>query len=148
ATASIGRPLRTVLVGLVPEMSIVSGLRAAAGTYVNIVDTISLDDGRKAEDFLNAMVEARPDVIFLTGGVEDGAREPVLEMAQIARLAVKLLPQGHKPVIVYAGNSAIASEVEAIFEGVTDVLLAENVRPSVESEALENAQLQLALAFD
>src|SRR5690606_19298533 len=61
ATASIGRPLRTVLVGLVPEMSIVSGLRAAAGTYVNIVDTISLDDGRKAEDFLNAMVEARPD---------------------------------------------------------------------------------------
>jgi hypothetical protein len=129
-------------------MSIISGLRAAAGTYVNIVDTISLEDGRTSEDVLNALVEARPDLIFLTGGTEDGAREPVLELAQVARLAALLMPMGHKPVIVYAGNSAIAPAVEAIFDGVTEVFTAENVRPSPEGEMLENAQLQLALAFD
>src|SRR5688572_15238523 len=36
ATASTGRSLRTVLIGLVPDVSIASGLRAAAGTYIDI----------------------------------------------------------------------------------------------------------------
>ena len=148
ATASIGRPLRTVLLGLVPEISITSGLRAAAGTYVNVVHTISMDDARTPEDMLNAIVEARPDLIFITGGTEAGAREPVLEMARVARLATRLLPTGHKPVVVFAGNNAIADEMQDIFDGLTDVFIAENVRPSLETEALENAQLQLALAFD
>jgi uncharacterized protein (TIGR01319 family) len=148
ATASIGRPLRTVLIGLVPEISLTSGLRAAAGTYVNIVDTISLEDARTPEDVLNALVEARPDLIFLTGGTEAGAREPVLELARIARLAVRLLPFGHKPVVVFAGNNAAATQVQDIFDGLTDVFVADNVRPALETEALEDAQLQLALAFD
>lgn len=148
ATASIGRPLQTVLLGLVPDISVTSGVRAAAGTYVNIVDTISLDDARSHEDMLNAIVGARPDLIFITGGTEDGAREPVLELAHIARLATRLLPQGHKPVIVYAGNQALNEQITAIFENLTDVFTAENVRPSLEGEALEDAQLQLALAFD
>src|SRR5215470_5397466 len=50
ATASIGRPLRTVLVGLMPNMSIASAQRAAAGTYVDIVDVISLYDTRTSEE--------------------------------------------------------------------------------------------------
>src|SRR5215470_7596708 len=45
-TASLGRPLRTVLIGLVPDISVASGLRAAAGTYINVVETLSLADRR------------------------------------------------------------------------------------------------------
>ena len=72
-------------------MSIASAQRAAAGTYVNIVDVISLDDMRTTEDQLNAIILARPDLIFITGGTENGAREPVLERAQIVRLALRLM---------------------------------------------------------
>lgn len=147
-TASIGRPLRTVLIGLVPTLSVTSGLRAAAGTYIDIVDTLSLEDARTSEDILNAIIDAQPDLIFITGGTEGGAREPVLELAHIARLAVKLLPFGRRPMVVFAGNYEIAAEIQAIFKGLTDVFVAENVRPSLQSEALEDAQLQLALAFD
>jgi len=67
ATASIGRPLRTVLVGLMPNMSIASAQRAATGTYINIVDVISLDDMRSTEDQLNAIILAHPDLVFITG---------------------------------------------------------------------------------
>ena len=105
ATASAGRPLRAMLVGLVPEISIASGLRAAAGTYVEIVETFSLNDTRTEEEKLNAIVSSSPDMILITGGTEDGAEAPVLELVQVVHLALRLLERPRRPVILYAGNS-------------------------------------------
>jgi hypothetical protein len=147
-TASTGRSLRTVLIGLVPDVSLASGLRAAAGTYIEIVETISLDDERDEEEQLNAILTGRPDLIFITGGTEGGAREPVLALARLARLAVRLLKGGKKPIILYAGNTALVPEIRAMFSGLATVLVAPNVRPALDDEELEPAQLQLALAYD
>jgi|FLYN01.1.fsa_nt_gi uncharacterized protein (TIGR01319 family) len=147
-TASTGRPLRTVLVGLVPEVSVASGLRASAGTYVDIVETLSLEDTRSEEEQLNAILGSRPDLIFITGGTEGGAKEPVLQLARVVQLAVKLVQRGHKPMVLFAGNSALIPDIRSLFDGLTTVLIAQNVRPSLEEEALETAQLHLALAFD
>lgn len=147
-TASTGRPLRTVLVGLVPEVSVASGLRAAAGTYVDIVETLSLEDTRSEEDQLNALLGSRPDLIFITGGTEEGAQEPVLQLARVVQLVVKLVQRGHKPIVLFAGNSALVPQIRSLFDGLTTLLVAQNVRPSLDEEELETAQLQLALAFD
>lgn len=146
ATASIGRPLRTVLIGLMPDMSIASAQRAAAGTYVNIVDVISLDDRRSPEEQLNAIVVARPDLIFITGGTEFGATNAVLEQAQTARLALRLIRGSIN--VLYAGNSALAPQIQEMFDNVAMVFVADNVRPTLESEALASAQNQLATAFN
>jgi hypothetical protein len=45
ATASAGKPIRAVLVGLVPDVSLMSGRRAAESTYMQ-VDMFSLADRR------------------------------------------------------------------------------------------------------
>lgn len=146
ATASTGRSLRTVLIGLVPDVSVASALRAAAGTYVEILATITLDEDRAEEDHLNVILSSRPDLIFITGGTEGGAREPVLKLARTAALALKLMQR--KPVILYAGNSQLEPAIRELFESETTLLVAANVRPSLEHEQLEAAQLQLALAFN
>ncbi len=146
ATASIGRPLRTVLIGLMPNMSIASAQRAAAGTYVNIVDVISLDDTRSPQEQLNAIISAQPDLIFITGGTEGGAKAPVLERARIARMALKLMPV--RASVLYAGNSTLVKQIHEMFDNVATVFLADNVRPSLDGEALEMAQKELASAFD
>ncbi|NDJ63267.1 MAG: hypothetical protein GYB67_19255, partial [Chloroflexi bacterium] len=147
-TSSIGRPLRTVLMGLVPDMSIASGQRATAGTYVEIVDTLSLDDDRPQQDQINAMVLARPDLIFITGGVEGGARETLFELADLAQLAIRLMPRRHQPLVLFAGNSLISEALAERFDPDVRVFTAENVRPASDKEALEAAQFQLAQAFD
>ena len=146
ATASIGRPLRTVLVGLMPDMSIASAQRAAAGTYINIVDVISLDDTRTTEDQLNAIILAHPDLVFITGGTENGAREPVLERAQIVRMALHLMQS--RASVLYAGNSALVPEIRALFDNIATLFVADNVRPTLDDESLGTAQAQLASAFD
>lgn len=147
-TSSTGRPLRTVLIGLVPDVSIASGMRAIAGTYIEIVSTISLADGRSEEDRLNTILASRPDLIFITGGTEYGAQEPVLELAETARLAVLMVERVARPAILYAGNSLIVPKIRTLFDGVTALFVAQNVRPALEHEELEAAQLQLALAYD
>lgn len=148
ATTSTGRPLRTAVVGLVPDVSIASSLRAAAGTYVQIVETVSLADERTEEEQLNALLASRPDLIFIAGGTEDGARDPVLRLARLACLAVTLVQRGHKPSVLYAGNSALVPRIRQMFKGLTSIFVAPNVRPSLDDEDLEGAQLKLALAFD
>ncbi len=148
ATASIGRPLRTILMGLFGEMSIASGKRAAAGTYVNIVETISLGENRSLEDQLNAITLARPDLIFITGGTEGGAEGPVLELVQMARTAIRLMPKTVKPIVLYAGNNAILPQIHELFDKQTGLFIAENVRPTPQRETLESAQKALAQAYN
>ncbi len=147
ATASIGRPLRTVVVGLMPEISVASALRAASGTYVNILDTITLEDARTPQQTLNEIVLARPDLIFLTGGTDDGAKQAVLDLARIVRLSAGAM-RGHEPLILFAGNATLQDEIGQLFEGVADVYFTGNVRPTIGVERLDAAQLELALAFN
>jgi hypothetical protein len=147
ATASLGRRLRTVMMGLVPDVSVISAQRAAAGTYIDIVETISLDDRRSVQDQMNAVILARPDLIFIAGGTEGGAEAPVMELAQTARLASRLMPRGHRPIILYAGNSELIERMESFFSDQV-LLIADNVRPTLDVEALESAQAQLGAAFD
>lgn len=148
ATASIGRPLRTVLIGLVPDVSLASGIRATSGTYVQVIETLTLADVRTQEEQVNAIVLGRPDLIFITGGTEDGASQPVLQLAATARLALQLMTAQRKPPVLYAGNSALVPEIRSLFEGQTALFVAPNVRPAIGEEELEGSQLQLALAFD
>lgn len=148
ATASAGRPLRAVVVGLVPEISLASGLRAAAGSYVEISETLSLDDTRGEEDQVNAIIQSLPDLVLITGGTEGGAREPLLALAARVQMALQLLDPSRRPVILYAGNSQSAPQIQALFGGLAPVFVANNVRPELDKETLESAQLQLGRAFD
>jgi len=147
-TASTGRTMRTVLVGLVPDVSIASARRALAGTYVEIVEALTLEDGRSLEDEVNAIIASRPDLIFITGGMEGGAEEPVLRLAHAVQQALRLIKGGRKPAVLYAGNSALAQSMRDLFGALATIFIAPNIRPSLDEEELEGAQAQLALVYN
>ncbi|MEL6148378.1 MAG: glutamate mutase L [Chloroflexota bacterium] len=148
ATASGGRPLKAVLLGLMPDVSIESGRRATEGTYVNIEETISLGEDRDEEDQLNAIILTNPDIVLITGGTEGGATAPLEGMLTLAKTAIAAMPADGRPDLLYAGNSLMAERVEAELSPLTRVFVAENVRPSLDHENLNDAQLQLGRAFD
>ena len=147
-TSSVGRPLRSLVVGLMPDVSIASALRAAAGTYIETSAILSLTDGRNEQERLNAVLLGFPDVIFIVGGTEDGAQSSLMQIIRTVRLAVSLMEQFRRPIIIYAGNGVLAEAIQNQFEDITDVFIAGNVRPSLEDENLESARNQLAQAFD
>jgi hypothetical protein len=146
ASASTGRPVRAMLVGLVPGVSLESGRRAAEDTYVLIEDVISLADGRTREQQVDAILALDPDLIIIVGGTEGGATQAMSEQILTVAMACLLMVKGNKPRILFAGNTAVQEEVTAqLEEGVgIEVIYAQNVRPSLEREQLDDVRTHLA----
>ena len=63
ATATAGSKVRTILVGLMPGVSLQSIRRLAASSYLEIVGEIGLMDRRREEERIDLIVAARPDLI-------------------------------------------------------------------------------------
>ncbi|MCJ7735775.1 MAG: glutamate mutase L, partial [Anaerolineae bacterium] len=86
---------------------------------------------------------AQPDVIWIVGGTDGGAEEPILELVEVATWAASLQRSGRTPHILYMGNSQLRKQVADIVEGKAELHVADNVRPSVDREDLTGAQTEL-----
>lgn len=144
ATVSAGPPLRVVILGLLEDISLESARRLVSTTCAKIVDTLSLTDHRRVEERLDAIIRLRPDLVLVTGGTEGGASQSVLQLVEAVGLAAHLLPEGHRPQVLFAGNQSLRDEIKATFEKRAPLHFATNVRPALEHEELEAAQYQLA----
>ena len=148
ATSSAGRPLRVFVVGLTPEVSLASGRRVLAGSYIAITDTLSLDDLRSEEDQINAILRGEPDLILIVGGTNEGADETLLGLVRVVERALSLVLRGATPTVLYAGNESLRRQVRDILSPVTKVFFARNVRPVTGEEQLFPAQIELSMVFD
>jgi hypothetical protein len=148
ATTSAGRSMRVFLVGLTPEISLASGRRALAGSYVTITGTLTPDDTRSEEAQINALLSSQSDLILIVGGTDDGADETLLTLVRTVEKALSLVTRGTMPNVLFAGNHALRKEIEGRLSPLTSVFTAHNVRPSLDEELLFPAQIELALVFD
>jgi hypothetical protein len=78
-TASGGRPLRAVVAGLMPELSVKAALETLSNTYVDVVEILTVQDGRTPDERLNAVLHSYPNVILIAGGTDGGASRSVLD---------------------------------------------------------------------
>lgn len=144
ATLSFGPPIRVVAVGLLEDVSLESARHLATTTYARVVDDIHLNDRRKPEERIDAIMRLRPDVIAIAGGMEDGASHSVLQLLESVGLACYLIPDGDKPEVLYAGNQSLAEEVQVRLGDHAGLHIAPNVRPALEVEQLGPAHYRLA----
>lgn len=145
ATMSAGPPVKTVVVGLLTEVSLQSARRLAESTYSRLVDNLDLSDRRKPDQQLDGIVKSRPDLVVLTGGTDGGASRSIQKMLEAVGLACYLMPAGKRPMVLYAGNHKLAEDVKDLLGGHAGKLdISHNVRPSLETEDIAPASYQLA----
>ncbi|MBI5931187.1 MAG: glutamate mutase L [Chloroflexi bacterium] len=147
ATSSASRPLRAVLVGLIAEVSLASARHALNGTYIEVAEILSISDGRTEEERINAILKAKPDLIFISGGTDGGNQNAVLELTHATGLALMLLPDDERPNVLYAGNEVLADTVVGLLQDHASVFVASNVRPDVNEEKLGTARVELANVY-
>lgn len=148
ATSSAGRPLRVFLVGLTPEVSIASGYRMLAGSYVTVMDMLCPDDQRSEEEKINALLNSDPDLILIVGGTNAGADALVLDQVELIEQALALIRRGAMPNVLFAGNESLRKSVKQLLSPYTEVFVAKNVRPNLKDEQLFPGQIELAVVFD
>lgn len=146
-TVSAGEPLRTVAVGLLEDISLESAQNLLSSTYAKVLGTIGMNDRRKVEERIDVILQARPDLIVIAGGTEEGASKSVSKLVESVGLACYLLPEGQRPQVMFAGNSEVAGAVQSDLEGIVPVDIAPNVRPALDGEQLAPAQGRLREMF-
>ena len=138
-TCSAGSEIRVVLIGLVKNLDIASAENALRHVRSTIVETIGLDDNRALDSQVDAIINAAPDLIFLTGGAENGAMRSVARQAELVLLVCRLIPEEKRPLVIYAGNSRLAQKTAETLQRWTRVYTAANLRPSLENETLDSS---------
>jgi len=146
-TYSAGEPVRMVVAGLLADVSLDSARRLAASTYGSVVESIGLNDRRRPEAQLDAILKAGPELVVFAGGTEGGASRSLGRLVDLLTLLCRVLPQDKRPEIVYAGNQNLAARIKEILEKWSSVRTAPNVRPSFDLEDLGPAELAISQAI-
>lgn len=144
-TFSVGAPLKTLVVGLLPEVSLKSVEKLAQASYARVVDSISLNDPRRLDEQVNAIIRHSPDLVLIAGGVDGGASKSINNLIETIGLSAYLLPDGQRPAMLYTGNRALAGSIRtALSKIASELVICPNVRPALEVEDLGPAQRELA----
>jgi hypothetical protein len=136
-----------VAIGLLEDISTESAKNLASTTYARVVETMSLNDRRGTVARLDTILQIRPDLIVVAGGIEGGAKGSVINLLEAVGLACYLMPKEQRPEVLYAGNSELVKDVQESIGTLANLHIAPNVRQSYESEQLTPSQPALAQIF-
>jgi hypothetical protein len=146
---SAAEPLHLVLAGLVKEMSLESAARAANGTYTDVQAVLSREGSLRSpqETWSRTIRDLAPDGVVLVGGVDGGAKRPVLELAEAVALASSMLKEEERPVVIFAGNRDLRPFITKLMGDITDVRVVDNVHPVAGTEYLGPLQEALETLY-
>lgn len=141
---SAGPELQFVTMGLLEDVSLESATHLAQTTFGRIVEEIGLNDRRRPEAQIDAILATRPDLIIFAGGTDKGATRSIGKLVELILFYLQCLPEDSRPEILYAGNSALANRIKEILTRLTRLHPAPNIRPGIDQEDLGPAADVLA----
>ncbi|MGM0411461.1 MAG: GlmL-related ornithine degradation protein [Bacillota bacterium] len=132
ATSSAAGGLKMTVHGLVKDMTVKAAEEAALGAGAVIKQVTA---GKLRERRIEELLDIKPNIILLAGGVDYGEEEVILHNAhKLAKIDIDV------PVI-YAGNKVLQEEVKEIFEKEgKEILIADNVYPEIDTLNIEETR--------
>lgn len=142
STSSAGGGLQMLVAGVVRNITTESAERAALGAGAIVMEAVSADDGREDHERIERIRHVKPDIVLLTGGVDGGSKTHVVEMAEILVAAAPRPRFGDtlKLPVIYAGNVEAAKDVSEILSKIANVVVVDNVRPTLDREHIGPAR--------
>lgn len=143
ATSSAGGGLQVLVCGLVKNVTAVSAERTALGAGAVLLDVFSTDDDRPVFKRMEALRQARPDMILLAGGVDGG--QSVDFAVEFCDMLNGAKPQPrfgktYRMPVIFAGNDLAAPLVADTLDEAFELSVMPNLRPSFDEENLGPAR--------
>ena len=142
STSSAGGGLQMLVAGVVRSITTESAERAALGAGAIVMEAVSADDGREDYERIERIRHVKPDIVLLTGGIDGGSTSHVVEVAEMLVAAAPRPRFGDtlRLPVIYAGNTGAAKDVAEILASLANVVVVDNVRPSLDRENLGPAR--------
>lgn len=149
STSSAGGGLQMMVAGVVKQMSAESAQRAALGAGAIVMDVLATNDGRHLHERVERIRNLRPDMVLLSGGVDGGTIDKVVEMADLIKSANPRPRLGisYELPVIYAGNKDAQSKVKEILDKTCALDMTDNLRPTMEKENLMPARHKIQTLF-
>ncbi|RRR78240.1 MAG: hypothetical protein EI684_00585 [Candidatus Viridilinea halotolerans] len=168
-TTSAAGTLSLVITAIAQDISARSAIHASRAIYSTLLQVVTLDDavgqavvGPAEHSWIERQVEGllrlRPDLVLIAGGLDGGAVAAVKRLAHIVSLTAvsasvdatsgqQREEMTRRPVI-YAGNPAAVAAVTAALQERADLVVVENLRPSLEHAHLDPTRQALAQVYE
>ena len=142
STSSAGGGLQMMVTGVVAKMTGESAERAALGAGAIVMDLIASNDKRANYEKIERIRQLRPDMILMAGGVDGGTTKHVAEMGELVAAAdpKPRLGSSYKLPVIYAGNNKAEEIIRDTLEKKTDLIITDNLRPTLDVENLGPAR--------
>jgi hypothetical protein len=140
--------LQTILIGLFDDVSMGSARKALQTVYTYEADALGLSDTRSEQEQVATIIKHQPDLIMIAGGTDGGAADRLMRLVEVGSVGVKVLAKSKKPSVVFAGNVNLREQVQELFGEHAVVYLANNVRPTLKVERIEEASRVLTAVYD
>jgi hypothetical protein len=166
ALTSAAGLMGVVITAVASEVSARSALHASRATYTSILQVVTLDESARGggeqdtswiERQVQALIGLRPDVVFITGGLEHGVEDALVRLSHIVGLTAlntRVDSEGQqrhdiaaRPVI-FAGNSGARERVIEALSGRAELTIVDNVRPALDVERLDPARRALTRRYN
>ncbi|HMB68269.1 MAG TPA: glutamate mutase L, partial [bacterium] len=107
-----------------------------------VMDALASNDGRRPHEQIRRIRHLRPDMILLSGGIDGGAVEHVVKLAEIISAADPRprLGSSYQLPVIYAGNNKASDKITETLGDKTDLSVVDNLRPVMERENLGPAR--------
>lgn len=138
AVISAADPFKTIVVGLSDDVSVASARRALRTVYAREVDRFGLSDTRRQREQIEALIKQPCDLLLVSGGTDGGADRRLLKLVETLSYGLELIEEDARPSAVFAGNVEVQEEVKQQLGQLVQLETAANVRPTVDSEQLDD----------
>jgi len=139
ACSSAAGGLRTVIIGLVPELTLEAGRKAACNAGAKIAGAFS---GELTPPNLKELLALGPDLVLLSGGTDGGNKTVLLANARA------LAASSYRNPIIVAGNRNASYEASELLRAAGhEAILTENVMPEIGKLNIEPARETIRRVF-
>lgn len=143
-TISAGPPLKIMIAGLLADVSVSSAYHLARTTYCGKILHFDLSSISSLENQFDKIITAKPDLIIIAGGTDQGASKAVLQLLDEVMTLCLLLPRDERPQILFVANQELQPIIKAQTNKGILIHFADNVRPVFDRENLHSGQAVLS----
>lgn len=171
ACSSAAGVMSLIVAAVAGDISARSAQRAVRATYTRIFQTITLDDAVRQDQVgvmadsgltwierqVQALLGVPADGVLIVGGIENGARDALVRLAHIVKLAslsVQFDSQGqqtrnfNRRPVIFAGNSQAREGVAAALADHADLTIVDNIRPTLDVERLDPVRREIVRVYN
>jgi len=141
-TSSAGGGLQMMVFGATRSITGESAERASLGGGAIVMDVIASSDTTPLYKKIERTRHLRPDIVLISGGTDGGSIAPVVQAAEILKMAEPKARFGEEfslPVI-FAGNTYAREAVQNTLKEMYALKIVDNLRPAVELENSDPAR--------